>query len=116
MFWFSLISVNMKFDARYIVPSPHMHPSANDSTHFTCGACLRIRRSDAEMHLLSLFFGNTSSKAIRFSSSIPLHGVPSTSPMTFDLSNGGPYDMTPCSLPSRNAPKCRQLLFTDLCE
>ena len=104
----------MKFEARYIVPSPHEHPSAKLTTHFTCGACFFSAFMASEMQRLSLLRGSTSSNAMRLSSRKLLHPVPSTSPMIFDLSIDGPNDMTPWSFPSRNAPKWRLELFTTL--
>lgn len=68
------------------------------------------------MHLLSLFLGSISSNAIRLSSIMPSHGVPSTSPRTWLRSMGGPKLITPWSLPSRNAPRWSWELFTCLPE
>ena len=96
------------------MPSPQEHPSAKLTTHFTCGAFLFIALMAREMQRLSLFRGRTSSNAMRLSSRKLLHPVPSTSPIIFDLSIDGPNDITPCSFPSRNAPKWRFDLFTTL--
>ena len=114
MFLFGLMSVRTKLLARYIVPSPHEQPSAKLTTHFTCGARLLIAFIARDMQRLSELRGSTSSNAMRFSSRKLLHPVPSTSPMSLLLSIGGPKDITPCSRPSRNAPKCRHELLTTL--
>lgn len=47
------------------------------------------------MHLDSLFFGSTSSNAMRLSSMKPFQPVFLTSPCIFLLSIDGPNDMTP---------------------
>ena len=73
-----------------MVPSPQEQASAKDSTHFTCGAYLRIRRRLIDNARLSLLRGNTLSKAMRLSSRNSFQPVPSTSPIIFCLFMLGP--------------------------
>ena len=109
-----LICVSTKPDARYMVPSPHEHPSAKLTTHLRCGAFLRSSRMATARHRLSLLRGSASSKAMRLSSMNSFQPVPSTSPTSSSLRVLGPKLMTPCSLPFRKAPRWSWELFTTL--